>query len=48
VGGPRSARASLDRSRYTQVIAVFAHPVLSSGPHGGDTIEAATLAIREL
>jgi hypothetical protein len=38
----------LDRSRYTQVIAVFHHPVLSSGPHGGDTIEPQTLAIRDL
>jgi Calcineurin-like phosphoesterase len=38
----------LDRSRYTQVIAVFHHPVLSSGPHGADTIEPQTLAIRDL
>ena len=38
----------LDRSRYTQVIAVFHHPVLSSGPHGGDTIEPQTLAMRDL
>lgn len=38
----------LDRARYTTVIAVFHHPVLSSGPHGTDTIERQTRAIRNL
>jgi hypothetical protein len=38
----------LDRARYTTVIAVFHHPVLSSGPHGADTIEPQTRAIRNL
>lgn len=36
----------LDRARYVNVIAFFHHPVFSSGPHGGSTVEAATLAIR--
>jgi hypothetical protein len=38
----------LDRSRFTHVIAVFHHPVFSSGPHGGPTIEPQTLAMRTL
>ena len=36
----------LDRSRFTHVIALFHHPVFSSGPHGGTTIEPPTLAMR--
>ncbi|HEV8348303.1 MAG TPA: metallophosphoesterase [Vicinamibacterales bacterium] len=36
----------LDRTRYRHVIAVFHHPPFSSGPHGGDVVEPATLAIR--
>ena len=36
----------LDRARYTNVIAFFHHPPFSSGPHGGSTVEASTLAIR--
>ena len=36
----------LDRARFPNVIAFFHHPVLSSGPHGGSTVEPATLAIR--
>ena len=36
----------LDRQRYVHVIAFFHHPAFSSGPHGGSTVEAATLAIR--
>jgi hypothetical protein len=39
---------SLDRARYRHVIAVFHHPVLSSGPHGGPIVEASTEAIRRL
>jgi calcineurin-like phosphoesterase family protein len=38
----------LDQSRFTHVIAVFHHPVFSSGPHGGATIEPQTLAMRTL
>ena len=37
----------LDRKRYPHVIAFFHHPVFSSGPHGGLTIEPATLAVRD-
>lgn len=36
----------LDRTRYPHVIAFFHHPPFSSGPHGGSTVEAATLAVR--
>jgi hypothetical protein len=38
----------LDRTRYQHVIAVFHHPTFSWGPHGGDTIEPATLVVRTL
>lgn len=37
----------LDRARFVHVIFVFHHPPFSSGPHGGDTVEPATAAIRE-
>ena len=36
----------LDRGRYRNVIAMFHHPVFSSGPHGGATIEPATAEMR--
>jgi len=36
----------LDRNRYMHVVAVFHHPVFSSGPHGGKTIEPATQSLR--
>jgi hypothetical protein len=38
----------LDRARFKHVIAVFHHPVFSSGPHGGVTVEPTTLAMRNL
>jgi len=38
---------SLDRSRYRHVIAVFHHPVFSSGPHGGPIVETWTEAFRQ-
>jgi hypothetical protein len=38
----------LDRARYEHVVAVFHHPTFSSGPHGGRTLEPASLAMREL
>jgi hypothetical protein len=38
----------LDRARFKHVVAVFHHPVLSSGPHGGVAIEPPTLAMRNL
>ena len=39
---------SLDRSRYRHVVAVFHHPVFSSGPHGGPIVETQTEAFRQL
>jgi len=38
----------LDRARYRHVIATFHHPVLSSGPHGGNIVERATEVTRAL
>ena len=37
----------LDRRRFVNVIAVFHHPVFSSGPHGGATIEVQTKSLRD-
>src|ERR1043166_6260348 len=42
----RSQLQSLDRKRYTHVVAFCHHPVYSSGPHGGATIEKATAGLR--
>jgi hypothetical protein len=36
----------LDRGRYTTVVAFFHHPVFSSGPHGGPTVEPPTAVLR--
>ena len=36
----------LDRGRYVNVVAMFHHPVFSSGPHGGATIEPPTAVLR--
>jgi hypothetical protein len=36
----------LDRRRYENVIAFFHHPVYTSGPHGGPTIEPQTAKLR--
>lgn len=44
----RSQLDSLDRRRYTNIVVVCHHPVFSSGPHGGKTVEASTLALRQL
>jgi hypothetical protein len=38
----------IDRTRYRHVIAVFHHPPFSSGPHGADTLEPPTAALRTL
>jgi hypothetical protein len=38
---------ALDRRRYIHVIAFFHHPVFSSGPHGGPTLERSTAALRD-
>ncbi|MEQ1911289.1 MAG: metallophosphoesterase, partial [Vicinamibacterales bacterium] len=40
--------SKLDRQRYPHVIAVFHHPPLTSGQHGGATIEPQTAAVRRL
>jgi hypothetical protein len=36
----------LDRTRYVHVVVMFHHPVLSSGPHGGSTVEPPADAVR--
>ena len=38
----------LDRTRYRHVVAVFHHPIFSSGPHGGSIVETQTEAFRLL
>ena len=38
----------LDRSRYRHIIAVFHHPVFSSGPHGRRKVEPRRAAMRDL
>ena len=44
----RSQLDSLDRGRYPNIVVFFHHPAFSSGPHGGKTVEASTLAIRRM
>ena len=36
----------LDRKRYVNVVALFHHPVFSSGPHGGPKLEPPSAAMR--
>ncbi len=36
----------LDRERYVHVVALFHHPVYSSGPHGGSLVERPTAVLR--
>ena len=38
--------AGLDRTRYPNIVAVFHHPVFSSGPHGGAKLERPTAELR--
>lgn len=38
----------LDRRRYSQIVALFHHPPLTTGPHGGPLVEHQSLAIRQL
>ena len=38
----------LDRARFPHIVAVFHHPIFSSGPHGGKNVEPATVALRTL
>jgi hypothetical protein len=42
----RSQLEGLDRKRYVHVIVFFHHPLFSSGPHGGPTLEPPTAALR--
>jgi 3',5'-cyclic AMP phosphodiesterase CpdA len=42
----RSQLEGLDRRRYVNVVALFHHPVFSSGPHGGGTVERPTAVLR--
>jgi hypothetical protein len=44
----KSQLEGLDRRRYRLVIALFHHPPFSSGPHGGQIVEAPTESIRRL
>lgn len=44
----RSQLEGLDRSRIANIVVVCHHPAFSSGPHGGPTVEASTLAIRQM
>ena len=36
----------LDRKRYVHIVALFHHPVISSGPHGGPKLEPPSAAMR--
>ena len=36
----------LDRKRYVNIVALFHHPVFSSGPHGGPKLEPPSAAMR--
>lgn len=36
----------LDRRRYVNVVAIFHHPVFSSGPHGGSKVEPQSAELR--
>jgi 3',5'-cyclic AMP phosphodiesterase CpdA len=42
----KSQIEGLNRNRYTNVVAVFHHPVFSSGPHGGPKLEPQSAAMR--
>ena len=42
----KSQLAGLNRNRYVNVVAVFHHPVFSSGPHGGPRTEPQSAALR--
>jgi 3',5'-cyclic AMP phosphodiesterase CpdA len=39
---------SLDRNRYTNIFAFFHHPIFSSGPHGGASVEKPTELLRKM
>ena len=39
---------TLDRQRFRHVVAVFHHPVLTTGPHGGPLVEPQSQALRKM
>jgi calcineurin-like phosphoesterase family protein len=39
---------TLDRQRFRHIVAVFHHPVLTSGPHGGPLVEPQSQALRRM
>jgi hypothetical protein len=43
----RAQLEHIDRRRYRHVVAIFHHPVFSSGPHGFPDVEPATTALRD-
>jgi hypothetical protein len=43
----RAQLEGIDKGRYRHIVAFFHHPVFSSGPHGGTTVEAPTAILRE-
>ena len=43
----KSQLEGLDRKRFTNVVAVFHHPVFASGPHGGARTEPQSLAMQK-
>ena len=42
----KSQLEQLNRKRYTNIVVMFHHPVFSSGPHGGSTVETPTAVLR--
>ena len=42
----KSQLEGLDRNRFKNVVAFFHHPVFSSGPHGGSTVENPSAVLR--
>jgi hypothetical protein len=43
----RKQLEGLDRRRFVNIVVVCHHPAFSSGPHGGVTVDTATLAMRQ-
>ena len=43
----RKQLEGLDQRRFRHIVAVFHHPVFSSGPHGGTRVESPTAALRK-
>lgn len=43
----KSQLEGVDRTRYTNIVAFFHHPIFSSGPHGASVVERSTQILRE-